>query len=510
MQRHTRKSITYKYFHIFKSNALRNNGISAMSAAEEASGRPSSPAAGPSAQYLKNEVDEKVDEGGEYKNFWERQMIQRQDYSMFLFSKSSGIRRFAVDLMNSIFFNVIVFGAICFSIVTILYPLSEGTVFDVLIQVFILSVFSAEIFIKWIGMGWFDYATGEGYFWHLLNVLDFAVCIVVIVAIATGQTSMRAVYIFRLTKFPSMFSCKSIPPPTPTPFTLDSFLHRYTSLHIVTHRYVCLADVHKSRALQLIYRTVSASASSVILYMVTVILFCFFFAVFGLQLWRGTFGYCSYPNYPSFDTRFVSYSNPEDFPHGCDGSAYIPVVAAGQDSASTSPIAISDDTVFAWSSIHWKNPINSFDNIFAAMNSVFRVAMMNEWAPIAVSALSYTGVYTQPEFNHSRASFLFFILVSTTALFLNIVFAAVLFYHYLVIFLTEQQRRVFRNEDVIWLEMMVTKLSLYINALHNAISSAQPSLYYVEPLDDTISPDQEKFPLRNLVMKFSFVRETAA
>lgn len=86
------------------------------------------------------------------------------------------------------------------------------------------------------------------------------------------------------------------------------------------------------------------------------------------------------------------------------------------------------------------------------------MAMANEWAAIAFSALAVTGANMEPELNNLRASFLFCMVVSALALFINTVFAAILFYHYLEIFFAGENKHCFTSEDVIWLEMMVYQL----------------------------------------------------
>ena len=228
----------------------------------------------------------------------------------------------------------------------------------------------------------------------------------------------------------------------------------------------------------MIYKTISASASSLILYMTFLLVFCFFFAVVGLQLYRSELGHCSYPNYPSFDGRYVSQSANSTYPNGCEGIAYIPIMAAGSYLYS-SEITVTNTTAFAWSNIgkkknhnmhyfkiiffltllllisDWVNPTDHFDNIFNSFQSVFRMAMANEWAAIAYSVLSVTGEDMEPQLNNSRASFLFCMGVSSVALFINTVFAAILFYHYLEIFFAGENKHCFASEDVIWLEMMV-------------------------------------------------------
>jgi hypothetical protein len=87
--------------------------------------------------------------------------------------------------------------------------------------------------------------------------------------------------------------------------------------------------------------------------------------------------------------------------------------------------------------------------------------MGNEWAAIAFSALSVAGEDIQPQLNNSRVSFLFCLCVSALALFVNTVFAAILFYHYLAIFFTGENKHCFTTEDVIWLEMMVRQSDVF-------------------------------------------------
>jgi hypothetical protein len=181
-----------------------------------------------------------------------------------------------------------------------------------------------------------------------------------------------------------------------------------------------------------------------------------------LQIWRGKFGYCSYSFYPSFDSRYVS-SDTVHFPSGCDGLAYIPTDTSIQYDSS-----ITNSSDYSWTSIYWENPIDTFDNFYASYQSIFRVTMINEWAPIAFSASSCVGENIQPQYNNSRISFAFFLFVSVFALFLNTVFAALIFYHYLAIFLAEQQKHSYKREDIIWLEMMVCSIMYIIHNCNDA------------------------------------------
>jgi len=211
MQSLTRKSITYKYFHIFKSNALR--GASSLSSANDIMS-PTSTSGGMSGNLqseknLKNEVHEADATDGVYINFWERELLKREDYSLFIFSKDGIVRKYCSVVLRSKFFNAVLVGGICLANISILRPLiEEGSAYDILSQAIIMSIFITEVILKWISMGVFTYSNGEGYFWYVLNCVDFSVCFLVVVALSTGSRSLRAVYIFRLTKFPSLFSCK--------------------------------------------------------------------------------------------------------------------------------------------------------------------------------------------------------------------------------------------------------------------------------------------------------------
>jgi hypothetical protein len=216
MQQLTRKSLTYKYFHIFKSNALRNSPSLTAAAVDISSNSASSAAAaaddaavhGSLNNNLKNEVYEAVDELGEYKPFWERQMLMRKDYSLLFFSREGSIRKWSGILLDSILFNTVLVSAIILAILSIVYPItSDGSPLDIAMQIFIMGIFLSEVLLKWISMGLFS-QNGTGYFSYFLNNIDFSVCVTVVVALIVNDGILRNVYIFRLTKVPELFGCK--------------------------------------------------------------------------------------------------------------------------------------------------------------------------------------------------------------------------------------------------------------------------------------------------------------
>ena len=214
MQQLTRKSLTYKYFHIFKSNAMRNSPSLTATAAIDVNSTSSTSSAvvdlhqGSANNNLKNEVYEAVDELGEYKSFWERQMLMRKDYSLLLFSREGSTRKWSTTLLNSVLFNTVLVIAIVLAVLSIVYPItSDGSPLDIVSQIFIMSILLSEVLLKWICMGLFA-RNGTGYFSFMLNNIDFAVCVVVVIALIIGDGALRKVYIFRLTKVPELFGCK--------------------------------------------------------------------------------------------------------------------------------------------------------------------------------------------------------------------------------------------------------------------------------------------------------------
>ena len=320
MQELTRKTVKYKYFHIFKSNTSRR-----MDTLADPSTSSSSAAAAVDPQgssKLKNEVTEAAEELGEYKSFLEREMLRRRDYSLLLFSRDGRIRKWATVLVNSLFFNFILVSAISLSVLSVLYPFTtDGSPADVALQVFVMTVLLSEVLLKWVVMGLFSLRTGTGtggYFSYLLNNVDFATCVVIVVALITGDSRLRNTYIFRLSKFPALFGRKLIS---------NFFFPDRSNYHV---RYSVL-DFNKSRLLDMIYKTIAASAPSLLLYILSLLVFCAFFAIVGMQLYSSNFGYCSYSGYPPFDGRYQSFSDPTSFPNGCNGLAYVATPSVGTD-----------------------------------------------------------------------------------------------------------------------------------------------------------------------------------
>ena len=191
---------------------MRNSPSLTATAAIDDSSSPSSAAVdlhqGSANNNLKNEVYEAIDELGEYKSFWERQMLMRKDYSLLLFSREGSMRKWSTILLDSVLFNVVLVVAIVLAVLSIVHPITyDGSPLDIVLQIFIMSILLSEVLLKWICMGLFA-RNGTGYFSFLLNNIDFAVCVLVVIALILGDGTLRKVYIFRLPKIPELFGCK--------------------------------------------------------------------------------------------------------------------------------------------------------------------------------------------------------------------------------------------------------------------------------------------------------------
>eukprot|EP01041_Mallomonas_annulata_P006818 gene6818-13815_t len=150
------------------------------------------------------------------------------------------------------------------------------------------------------------------------------------------------------------------------------------------------------------------------------------FAFIGLTMWSGRFGSCYgvindppgiYPKHPSISGLYPAgasrYASTMKFPEGCSGDAKF----------------------FGLNGRYmWKNPLDTFDDLGHAMQSVFRIIIQNEWHVIMFRAIdsSDNGLFEQPIVDSNPSAFIFFYIVGIFASLLGFLFIAVVWYHYLL------------------------------------------------------------------------------
>jgi hypothetical protein len=168
-----------------------------------------------------------------------------------------------------------------------------------------------------------------------------------------------------------------------------------------------------------------------------------FFAIIGVQVYQNTFSYCSYDNYPQGENR---YHNSTTFPNGCSGNVFV-------ENRFNEVVEVRG--------LHWKTPLDSFDDIFAAARSIFRIMMSIEWGNVLYSGLDYVGYDIQPKnFNH-RESFLFFFTLNQIGVAFLFVTAAMVYYHYFIISATFGRKRIFGEGEAFWCTYEVSLCAFY-------------------------------------------------
>ncbi len=302
-------------------------------------------------------------------------VTHRLQYPLFLFSPNGPAATFFKSYLRTPFFSFCLFSSVILNIIDVLGENSYPTLAYIIIEGISLVFFAQEVLFKWCATGMFT--VSSGYFFSFLNVLDFLLNILLGYILFTQDRSFVPFLIIRVVKVP------------------------YTMSWAI-----------RSKSIRHLAEASSHAATSLILLTIISLLVCFFFAVFGLQLWRRQMYYCAtipYSPFYEYPDGISRYANVTGFPTGCSGynSQY--------------------DAELSWAAA-----IDTFDNIFVACQSIFRVMMMNNWGSILFLTLSAKGYNVNPEFGSSPAAFLFFIFNALFAVILNALFACVIYYHYLM------------------------------------------------------------------------------
>jgi WD40 repeat protein len=343
---------------------------------------------------------------------------ERHSYSFYLLSPQNPLRRLIKWMVGSLWFQSIVAFAIILSVISIITDDSTEVMsksqwdFTNFIVPF---VFFAEMGLEWVS----DciYGTPTCYFSHPVNWMDFAVNVVL--AVNYGITeNFSNVRIARLLKLPQV-----------------------------------LILISRSDSFKLILQSLREAYKSLFLVTCMLLGFIAFFGVVGLQIWLGQFTSCSYADFPPGRNRFKSDA---EFPYGCNGTAYVPIYGL-----NTSELI----------SLQWNTELDNFNDIFKACKSVFKIMLFNNWATIMYDAFDITSTDRQPIANHSRAAFLFFMVVIVFAFMISVLYLAVIYYHFIITLMTSGSGLIVGENAALWSAFQkrlgfVEKQKFHISSTH--------------------------------------------
>lgn len=399
VQYYVQKSMMYQAFQLLKRNteppAIASSAAGTVVVAEE-------------KQTERQTVVEVTPEQPFAEGPIQQQLNMRKDYSFFLFAPYTWPRVYAERILKSRPFNQLLFVAISVTTLRVLDSEKRTLLSDSSLQAllaFALAVYGLEIFLKCVYRGVFVLWTG--YVFNPLNLLDLTLFIMQISIDVSGNTYLVPLEIIRLVKLPAV-------------------------IHYLL----------KSKTLTILARSFQRSLRPIL--MVTCIFLgtCFFFGVFGMQLYRGGFGFCSFRGYPPGMSRHEETST---FPNGCNGGI----------------VELDQGGRIIRSPTEWIEPVDTFNNAYNASRSVFRIGLASNYPQILFSATSYTGYEKMPNRFNSPESFLFFLGMTPIMVFLRVLLAAVVYYNYYMQIVKEGMKELdisflTRQDDVVWLEVRVS------------------------------------------------------
>lgn len=444
---YTRKSMLYRSFHKFKRNSFATSNTAAVH--QDVNKLQN--------QVLQNEIEDIVPD-----HWLIMELKRRNTWSLYIFPSADSkeykysFRGLCKQISTSIIFNVIVIVAIVISIALIM-GLDPNSSLGRSFFWFVLVVYSVEFVIKVISLGFIG--THNAYMRNFWNVMDLCLLVALFTSVFTNTLDYPELFVMRVAKFP-------------------------TKVKYVVH----------SPSMTHMRKSIKQSVNSLAVVVITMLLFCFFFAVFTLNMYNGGFGHCSYDGYP--EGRHFSQTDPDFYPNGCDGTEQTPVAA----------YIPNEDGILQWQDVYWVEPLNGFDNIIDAAESIFRAVMMNEWAGILLDSLSFSGKGEMPSQMNSKASFLVFLAIVVVSLIFEVLFGAVIYYHFLMNSLLTQRNAdgtlsvVKRpsKDDVIWKQFDIALAELRVDFDIKSLKNDGSIRYYVSTMLDT-------FYYRFISIGFAFV-----
>jgi Ion transport protein len=341
--------------------------------------------------------------------FLTRMIRERADYSLYLLSRRSLIRRYLKRVVENIIFQIIITFAVLISVIGVistesdmLGPLNE--------PVFIVAVFLLEMALLWLVYGLIG--APDAYFNQPLYLIDFFVNIAMLYAYYSKVDVLNQLRLFRMLKLPNLM--------------------------------LFLTD---SNTLRLFFTMLFEAIPSLRSVLCMALGTTFLAGVVGVQLYTGTFSHCSYQDYPGARGRYEV--DPFNFPTGC--------LDIGYDNTNATPTIVNGvltgfGTILK--DLHWQARLDNFDSIFTACKSCLRVIMSNEWQGILFSALDQVDVDVQPKTNYRRSSgggsFIFFFILSLIGITIGALYVSIFYYHFLITGTLTGRKSMIGRRDAMW------------------------------------------------------------
>lgn len=345
----------------------------------------------------KNEVVEGDDDDAPEETWIAKQIAVRQAYTLYLFPHDSAVRRFCTELLTSTKLGYALIAGILASVIVVLGDGKLSTALLIILELYILCVFCFEMGLKWVAHG--IVTLPNAYVKDPFNYVDAILNGIVLFTTISQNYVIFPFIIIRIFKIPNV------------------------------------ADkLYFSASLRKLAISTRKAALSMFALATLSMFVCFVFAVFGVQLWSRGFWYCknkTFDNNFEYPPGLSRYTATSSFPTGCSGTS----------SSGTKLV--------------WRSNSDTFDDIFAACQSIFRVIVMNNWGEIMFNSMSDKGRDYQPQYPYSPSSFVYYAFIGLIATCLNVMFACVIYYHYLFEVLTDGQKIIVNQDQVTWNEMKV-------------------------------------------------------
>lgn len=247
----SRRQRLRKYFRRFKKNTSDEGAVQQVGA----------------KQKLKREAVRDDFEEAPVEPFYQKLIRERSDYSLYLFSRQSYLRRFMVFTVENILFQLVVTYAVLVSVLAVVtHDVADKLAGSIDERKFIVVVFLLEMGCLWLAYGM--YGAPDAYFNQPLYLIDFFVNIAMLVAYYTDLDALNQLRLFRMLKLPNLM--------------------------------LYLTDSNTLRIFFVVLFEAIPSIISVVNLSLAVI---FLSAVVGVQLYTGNFSHCSSDLYPAGRNR---------------------------------------------------------------------------------------------------------------------------------------------------------------------------------------------------------------
>jgi len=208
-------------------------------------------------------------------------------------------------------------------------------------------VFTTEALLKIFGFGW------KSYFRDGWNILDFCLVVIGLAAVIVANVDMGSANSSSLTALRTLRALRALRP--------MRAIRRWESMKVI---------------IDALLASIPAIANVIVFTMLVFIIF----AIMGVQLFGGKFGYCA-----DFET----------------GEALSHTITANRTVCNSTEVGFD---------VVWQNPPLNFDDTFNAMVSLFHVAIFEGWMQVMDSSTDSVGVEMQPIYKNSMSSYVFYVI----------------------------------------------------------------------------------------------------